>query len=98
MGESTLSMSVVGESSREVRMAAITVRSLSDATHRALKARAASHNRSTEAEVRAILDAAVMPQDRVRIGSLLAAIGQDEDGVDLDPHRDRTAREPLDLS
>ena len=39
-------------------MAAVTIRNLSDAAHRALKARAAQHNRSTEAEMRAILEAA----------------------------------------
>ena len=36
-------------------MAALTIRNLSDETHRALKARAAAHHRSTEAEVRAIV-------------------------------------------
>ncbi|MFT4296912.1 MAG: antitoxin [Micropruina sp.] len=78
-------------------MAAITVRGLSDETHRALKARAAAHRRSTEAEVRAILDAAVAPPDRVRLGSLLAGIGREAGGVDLDISRDRTPSEPIDL-
>jgi antitoxin FitA len=79
-------------------MPAITIRNLSDETHRAPKARAASHNRSTEAEVRAILDAAVAPRERVRLGTLLAKIGADAGGVDLDVARDRRTREPLDLS
>lgn len=78
-------------------MAAITIRNLSEETHRALKARAKAHHRSTEAEVRAILDAAVAPADRVRVGSLLAAIGQDADGVELTITRDTTDREPLDF-
>ena len=39
-------------------MPAITIRNISDETHRALKARAASHNRSTEAEVRAMCERA----------------------------------------
>ena len=34
-------------------MAAVTIRNLSDEAHRALKVRAAQHNRSTEAEMRA---------------------------------------------
>ncbi len=55
-------------------MSAITVRHLSDETHRALKARARAHGRSTEAEVRAILDAAVSAPERVRLGSVLADI------------------------
>lgn len=75
-------------------MAAITVRNLSDETHRALKARAARHRRSTEAEVRAILDEAVAPPDRVRLGSLLAGIGREAGGVELDIGRDDAATEP----
>lgn len=78
-------------------MAAITVRGLSDETHRALKARASAHHRSTEAEVRAILDAAVAPSERVKLGSLLAEIGREAGGVDLDITRDRTPAEPIDL-
>jgi plasmid stability protein len=79
-------------------MAAITVRNLSDETHRALKARAAGHGRSTEAEVRAILEEAVSPPERVRVGSLLAEIAREVGGVDLDVDRDRTPRDPIDLS
>lgn len=79
-------------------MAAITVRGLSDETHRALKARAAAHHRSTEAEVRAILDSATAPAGRVRLGSLLAEIGQEAGGVEFDIPRDRAPSEPIDLS
>ncbi len=62
-------------------MAAITVRNLPDETHRALKVRAAQNGRSTEAEIRAILEDAVKPKDRVKIGSALAAF---RDRYDLD--------------
>ena len=79
-------------------MAAITVRNLSDETHRALKALAARHQRSTEAEVRAILDAAVSSGDRVRLGSVLVDIGRSVGGVDLDVDRDSTPHEPPDLT
>jgi plasmid stability protein len=79
-------------------VAAITIRNLSEETHRALKARAAAHHHSTEAEVRSILDAAVAPADRVKVGSLLASIGQDVDGVELTVTREKTSREPLDLA
>lgn len=40
-------------------MATLTIRNLSEETRRALKERAARHNHSMEAEVRAILDDAV---------------------------------------
>ncbi|TXL72213.1 plasmid stability protein [Vineibacter terrae] len=75
-------------------MAAITVRNLSEATHRALKRRAAQHGRSTEAEVRIILEEAVHPKDRIKIGSELAAFGRRFGGVDLDIERDQTPPEP----
>jgi plasmid stability protein len=48
-------------------MAVITVRSLPEETHRALRLRAALHGRSTEAEIRLILEEAVRPAGRVRI-------------------------------
>ena len=69
-------------------MAVVTVRNLPDETHRALKVRAAHHGRSTEAEIRAILDEAVRPADRVRVGSALAALRVKFGGVVLDVKRD----------
>ena len=62
-------------------MAAITVRNLPEETARALKARAAHSGRSTEAEVREILNAAVRPP--VGIGTALAALGKRVGGVNL---------------
>jgi antitoxin FitA len=79
-------------------MAAITVRNLSNETHRALKARAAAHGRSTEAEVRSILEDAVTPPHRLALGSLLADVGQAAGGVDLDLTRDQYDNGPIDLS
>ncbi|WP_349256714.1 FitA-like ribbon-helix-helix domain-containing protein, partial [Mycobacterium sp.] len=46
-------------------MAILTVRNLPVAVHRALRVRAARHGRSTEAEVRAILEEAVRPEGRI---------------------------------
>lgn len=76
-------------------MAAITVRNLSAETHRALRVRAAEHGRSTEAEVRAILDEAVRPRERVKIGSALVEAFRPDGGVDLEIKRDRTPARPL---
>jgi antitoxin FitA len=75
-------------------MAAITIRNLSDATHRALRMQAAEHGRSTEAEVRAILDAAVRPEGRLKMGSALVEIFRPFGGVDLDIERARTPVKP----
>jgi plasmid stability protein len=57
-------------------MAAVTVRNLPDDVHRALRARALRHGRSTEAEIREILGEAVKPAQRVRLGSHLMAIAR----------------------
>jgi antitoxin FitA len=59
-----------------VKMAMLTIRNLPDEVHRALRMRAAQHGRSMEAEVREILGAAVSPEGRVKLGSLLADIGR----------------------
>ncbi|MCQ1775613.1 plasmid stabilization protein [Neorhizobium galegae] len=65
-------------------MPAVTIRNLSDETHRALRVRAAHHGRSTEAEIRDIIEAAVRPPGRVKLGSLLTAIGRDAELSDRD--------------
>ncbi|AJX12045.1 MULTISPECIES: FitA-like ribbon-helix-helix domain-containing protein [Burkholderia] len=76
-------------------MPVITVRNLPDEVHRALRVRAAQHGRSTEAEVRDILEKAVQPEGRVKLGTLLAEIGREIGGVDLDIQRDKTPTEPM---
>ncbi|TCU75432.1 plasmid stability protein [Bradyrhizobium sp. R2.2-H] len=57
-------------------MAAVTIRNLSEEAHRALKVRAAQHNRSVEAEMRAILEAAVRPEGRLRLGTVLSEMSR----------------------
>jgi antitoxin FitA len=79
---------------------AVTIRNLSEETHRALKVRAALHNRSAEAEMRAILEDAVRPANRPRLGTALAEmsrkIGLTNADVDaLEQARDTKAAEPL---
>ncbi|MDR1063134.1 MAG: Arc family DNA-binding protein [Azoarcus sp.] len=56
-------------------MPSVTVRNVPDEVHRAIRVRAAQHGRSIESEMRDILESAVRPQDRVKLGSLLAEIG-----------------------
>ena len=73
-------------------MPSVTVRNLPEATHRALKHRAAQHGRSTEAEIRHILEGAVQPKRGM--GSALAAIGRSVGGVELKFERDRAAVAP----
>ena len=45
-------------------MPAVTIRNLPEETHRAIKARAKLHNKSTEAEIRSILEDVVRPDSR----------------------------------
>lgn len=75
-------------------MSVVTVRNLPEETHRALKLRAAQHGRSTEAEIREILEEAVRPKTRVKIGSELAALGKRFEGLDLDITRDQMPTDP----
>ena len=75
-------------------MPAVTVRNLPVNVHRALKLRAARNARSTEAEIRVILEEAVSPRARIRIGSELAAFGERFGGIDLGIHRDPTPTKP----
>lgn len=80
-------------------MAAITVRSLPDETHRALKARAAAHGRSTEAEVRAILTEAVAEPSQEGLGTAISRIARSVSGFDdiqIAPRSE--TREPIDFS
>jgi len=63
-------------------MPTLTVRNLSQEAHRALRIRAASHGRSTEAEVRVILEEAVLPTKRLKIGSEIRRIAREIGGMD----------------
>jgi plasmid stability protein len=76
-------------------VSSITIRNLPEETHRALRLRASLAGRSTEAEVRAILEQAARPAGRIQLGSLLAEIGQQAGGFDLDLERDKTPAEPM---
>jgi plasmid stability protein len=78
---------------RSAIMSAVTVRNLPEETHRALKFRAAQHGRSTEAEIRYILENAVRP--KMGLGSMLAAFASEVGGVDLDIQRDKTPARPV---
>jgi plasmid stability protein len=89
-----------GHSMEDAIMAAVTIRNLSDEAHRALKVRAARHNRSAEAEMRAILEAAVRPEGRVRLGATLREIGRKHDitnaGIEaIEQVRDTRLADPM---
>jgi plasmid stability protein len=79
-------------------MAAVTVRNLPDKIHRALKVRAAQNGRSTEAEIRRILEDAVSPNAASGLGSQLAALGRRFDSIELNITRDSRPAEPADFS
>ncbi|TCN33746.1 FitA-like ribbon-helix-helix domain-containing protein [Sinorhizobium americanum] len=81
-------------------MAILTVRNVPEEVHRALRVRAATHGRSTEAEVRDILESVVKPAQRVRMGDALAELGRrlgltNDDFVVFEQVRDQTPAEPV---
>ncbi len=75
-------------------MSVVTVRNLPEETHRALKLRAALHGRSTEAEIRSILEIAVRPENRVKIGQVLAEFGRRLSGAEWNTARDTAPAKP----
>ena len=81
-------------------MPAVTIRNLPEEVHRALKVRAAQSGHSAEAEMRAILEMAVRPPNRVRLGSALSALSREAglsqaDFEALEQSRDRRPAEPM---
>ena len=81
-------------------MAMLTVRNITDELHRALRVRAAQRGHSMEAEVRDILESAVSPQGRVKLGSLLADMGRqaklsDEEFAVFERVRSKTPAQPV---
>lgn len=75
-------------------MAQIVVRQIPDEVHRALKAQAAAHGRSAEAELREIIARAVLREGRPRAGDLMRRIWSGAETSDLTLERDRTSVEP----
>lgn len=81
-------------------MADVTIRNLSEEAHHALKVRGAQHNRSAEAEMLAILEAAVRPEGRLRLGSALSEMSRkiglnNTDLEALEHGRDARPAEPM---
>jgi plasmid stability protein len=80
-------------------MPGLTVRRISEETHRALRMRATLHGRSTEAEVRFILEEAVKPASRLKIGSEIHRIAREVGGMDdLEVTRQRSRIQGADLA
>lgn len=73
-------------------MPAVTIRNLSEETHRALKRRARLRGNSTEGEIRLILEEAVRP--RLKIGSELVKFAKKNLANDLNLIRDSRPTEP----
>lgn len=68
-------------------MGNITIRNIPDDIHDRLKQIAAQHNRSTEAEVRTILTAAVNQHGGVGLGAQMLNVWKETLGDDLQPER-----------
>jgi antitoxin FitA len=73
-------------------MSTLTIRKLPVAVHGALKVRAAQAGRSTEAEVRSIIEAAVIPP--VNFADAMLAIGQSFGGLEVQFSKKRGSIRP----
>lgn len=78
-------------------MGTLTIRQLDERTHARLRGRAAEHGRSVEAEVRAILDAAVNRPERNFLLSLHASMAE-AGGVELELAARTDPPRPVDLT
>ena len=83
-------------------MPTLTVRYLPDEVYRSLRVRAAQNGRNMEIEVHEILAAAVLPESRIGLGSLLAEAGRqarltDEEAAKFDNLRDNSPIRSIDL-
>ena len=76
-------------------MGQLLIRNLDEGTKQRLRERAARHGRSMEAEVRAIIDAALRSGPKKKIGSAIPEIFEPLGGVHLPDVRDRTPHKPL---
>lgn len=78
-------------------MSTLTIRQLDERTHARLRGRAAKHGRSVEAEVRAILEAAVNVPEKnflLSLHAVMAPVG----GLDLEVPTRTDPPRPVDLS
>jgi plasmid stability protein len=81
-------------------MPALTIRNIPDDIHRGLKALAAKHGRSAEAEVRELIASAVFPSQRQRLGTAMTDVWgcvrltEDEAQI-IDGARDRAPAKPI---
>lgn len=83
-------------------MRSVTIRKVPDEVHRAIRVRAARQGHSIEAEMRDILESAVRPEGRVKLGSMLAEVGRkmrltEEELVVLKSVRDNTPARAVSL-
>ena len=71
-------------------MPAMTIRKIPEETHLALKQRAKQHGRSVEAEAREVLNEALLPKERLKLGTAIHELAMQYGGFDLEIERDQT--------
>ncbi len=77
-------------------MPAITIRNIPDEVHRGLKALAARHGRSTEAEVRELISKAGVPRAGEALGAIWGALNlSDEELATIEAAKDTTPAKPM---
>ncbi|MEN4922015.1 plasmid stability protein stbC [Achromobacter spanius] len=84
-------------------MTSLTHRNIADRVQQVIPARAARHGSSTETEIRAVQEQAVQPEDRVKLGSVLASIARKAGALSvaevesINQVRDKAPVEPMQL-
>jgi len=71
-------------------MADVLVRGMTEETRRALKRRAKAHGRSVNAEVLAVLEAIVLPEEQTGLGTEIHEFAMRYGGFELEIERDKT--------
>ena len=79
-------------------MANLTIHNVSSEIHNALKSRAKKSGRSTEGEIRFILEQTLMPQQRPNLDDVFEQFRQRTGGVELENLRDKDIVDALDLT
>ena len=73
----------------------MSIRNIPDEVYNALKARALSNERSTEAEVRFILKETLLPENRPNLAEVFAEFRRRTGGINLGDIRSKEIAEPM---
>lgn len=86
---------MIGVEEETLPLTELLIRDLDDETTQQLRLLADRHGRSLEAEARAIIERALLPRPKKKLGSAIREIFEPLGGVELPDVRDRTPHKPI---